>query len=170
MKVILYLAQTLNGYIAKPDDSTPWSKQEFAQFHKTVKKMKNIVLGRRTYLLMRETSSFKKCGNPFVVVLTRSSKHAEHKNTVFVKSPDEALRVLKAKGFKEVLLGGGSNLNSSFMERGLVNEMHLDMEPQIFGSGKPLFKEGEFEGSLKLIKINKISKDLLQLRYRVTNS
>ncbi|MEN9626355.1 MAG: hypothetical protein RL557_683, partial [archaeon] len=107
------MAQSVNGFIAKENNETPWSEEEWENFSKITKKIKNIVVGRKTYEIMKEKNEFKKIGNPFVMVVT-SKNYQSAENTVFVKSPTEAIVLLKHKGFSEMLLGGGSKLNASF--------------------------------------------------------
>jgi len=166
MKVILYMAMTVNGLIAKENDETPWSRAVWESYYRIAKRFKAIILGRRTYKIMKEVNEFEKIGNPFTVVVTnRGIKNSQ--NFAFVKSPKDGINLLKGKGFTEVLLGGGSKLNGSFMKENLVDEIYLDIEPLIFGRGIKLFAEEEFERKLKLIDVNKISANTIQLHYKV---
>ena len=92
---------SLNGYIAKEDGSTPWSEEEWDSYSKFVKKVGNLIIGRRTYEIMNKNKDFEKIGDPFVVVCT--SKIMENKGDVFfVKSPQEAINLLKKKDFKRL--------------------------------------------------------------------
>ena len=74
---------------------------------------------------------------------------------------------MKGKGFTSALVGGGGKLNASFMKENLVDEIYLDVEPVVLGKGVKLFDDGEFEKSLELLVIKKISKDEIQLHYKV---
>jgi len=74
---------------------------------------------------------------------------------------------MKAKGFKEVLLGGGSYTNATFLREGLIDEIIIDIEPFIFGKGIKLFAESQQELKLELIKTEKLSKDTIRLHYNV---
>lgn len=53
------------------------------------------------------------------------------------------------------------------MQENLVDELYLDIEPVIFGSGMPLFAVADFERKLQLIETKKLSVDELQLHYKV---
>jgi dihydrofolate reductase len=165
MKTILYMASTINGYIATRDNETPWSDEEWQAYEKLVKGKGNMVIGRRTFELMDEEDSLDKLGVDVVVV---SSSSLKPKSKVFVvNSPVDAIKYLSEKGHKNILLGGGGSLNASFMKENLVDEVILDIEPQIFGDGIKLFSE--FEGSVKLEleNIKNLSKNLLRLHYKV---
>ncbi len=167
MKVVLYMAMTVNGMIAKENDETPWSDAEWASFAKIVKQFKNLVIGRRTYEIMKSDKDlFSKIGNPFVVVVT-SQKSKASKNLAFAKSPKEALSVVKEKGFSAALLGCGAHLNAAFAKENLIDEIILDVEPMFFGKGIKLFADADFEVKLKLLEVRKLSKDELQLHYKV---
>src|SRR3990167_5470332 len=97
MQVILYMATTVNGYIARENDETPWSDAVWDSYYKIAKQFKAIVLGRRTYEIMKEVDEFEKIGNPLTIVLS-SKKEEKDKNATFVRSPHEAIKVLKEKG------------------------------------------------------------------------
>lgn len=167
MKIILYMAMSLNGYIAKEGDETPWSDEIWKSYYKIAKQFQTIILGRRTYDIMKENSEFEKIGNPFTIIVSSNKNMKNKGNFYFVKYPKEAIEILKNKGFTEALLGGGSKINSSFMKDNLVGEIILDVEPVVFGKGIKLFAEGDFEKKLKLIEMKKISNDLIQLNYEV---
>jgi dihydrofolate reductase len=167
MKTVLYLGQTINGFIADEKDSTPWSKEEFAAFHSEIVKSKNIIVGRRTYEVMEKYGEFKRCGNPFTVIVTRSKKLKPKDKLVMVNSPSAAIRTLRSKGFKTAFMSGGSKVATSFMEQGLIDEVWIDIEPLIFGKGIPIFQNSKLNVKLRLFKTKKISKNTIQLCYRV---
>jgi len=166
MNVILYMAMSANGYIARKNNQTPWSEEEWKSFSEKVKSVKNLVVGRKTFEIMKKNQEFQKIGNPFTVIV--SSK--ENKNYNFANSPEKSIEVLKQKGFSEVLVAGGSMLNSSFVQKGLINEIFLDIEPFLFGKGVKLFDDNEFEVKLELLGTKNISKNTIQLHYKVLNT
>src|SRR3990167_3130656 len=106
MQVILYMATTVNGYIAKENDEAPWSDAVWDSYYKIAKQFKAILICRRTYELMKEAKEFEKIGNPFTVVVTNKN-FAHDSNFAIAKSLKEALKILKEKDFSKVLIGGG---------------------------------------------------------------
>ena len=163
MKVVLYMAITANGYIAKENNETPWSDEEWESFSNIVKKIKNLVIGRKTFEIMNQDDEFQQIGNPFTVIVSNK----EDNNSNFVNSPEQAIKLLEEKGFSEILVAGGGILNSSFMQKGLVDEIYLDVEPFLFGKGIKLFADNEFEAKLELLETKQLSKDTIQLHYRI---
>ncbi len=168
MKVILYMAMTVNGMIARENDDTPWSKAVWREYYKFIKQKRNIIIGRRTYELMKSVNEFEKLNRPVTVVLSGKKTDSEG-NIFFATSPESALKIMKQHSIKDVVVGGGSKLNASFLKAGLVDEMYLDVEPWIFGSGIKLFSETNAEAELTLIKVRKLSKNTIRLIYKVKN-
>ena len=154
---------TANGYIAKENGETPWSVEEWKSFSEKVKEFKNLVIGRKTFEIMKKGNEFQKIAKPFIVIISHKKENDSH----FVSSPQEAIDLLKEKGFSKILVAGGGKLNSSFMKDGLVDEIYLDIEPLFFGKGVKLFAENDFESNLELIETKQLSKNLIQLHYKV---
>ncbi|MDO8503881.1 MAG: dihydrofolate reductase family protein [bacterium] len=166
MKVILYMAVTGNGYIAKENDDTSWiSKEEWNSYSAVVRKAGNSVIGHRTYDIITKQPEFSEFEKVKIVIVSHNDFKTLSSNHVTVKTPEEALSLLK--DFKEVIVAGGSNLNSSFMEKNLIDEVYLDIEPIIFGKGIKLFADNNFEVKLKLLGIRNLTEDIIQLHYKV---
>ena len=168
MKTILYMASTLNGYIAKVDDSTSWtSKEDWQVFLTMARKMDAIIIGRRTYDVIRKEHT--QIQSAFTVVLTRNIKLLRTNSHTFItdKSLTDVFKLLKDKGCKQVMIAGGGILNSSFMKAGLIDEIYLTIEPIILGRGIPLFADSDFEARLQLLSMKKINKNTIQLHYKV---
>lgn len=102
------------------------------------------------------------------VVITSHPLQRESKDRVTsVKTPQEALSLLKSKNVKQVCVAGGGMLNGSFLKENLVDEIYLDIEPEILGQGIPVFAPTPFEQKLELLEVNNISTQTIQLHYRV---
>lgn len=171
MKVILYMATSINGFISRKDDSTHWSDGELKAYIDKVKSCGNLVVGRKTYEIMQSDtdgdSDSEVLGNPQIVVITKNKSLIDKEKVKFVNSPREAIIFLKKTGFKEVLVAGGSKNNSAFLSEGLIDEIFLDIEPKVFGDGTPFLVPSNIELDLKLIGIAKIGDQTVQLHYQV---
>ncbi len=165
MKLTLYMAITVNGYIARVNGETPWSDEEWDSFSEKVRKVKYMIVGRKTFDVMCKTGDFDKISDLFMVVVL--SKKRVHNNTVFVQSPEEAVAVLEKRGVSEALIAGGGILNASFLKAKLVDEIIVDVEPRVFGQGIRLFVECDFEAELELLSVKKLGENTVQLRYKV---
>ena len=161
------MATTANGYIAKENDETPWSDVIWSGYYDFVKKRGNIILGKRTYELMKEVNEFEKLGFPITVVVSSTAENKSDENTIFVSSPKEALAVMKEKRVSEIVVGGGSTLNAGFFKEGLLDEIYLDVDTWLFGKGIKLFADNDADAKLKLIEVSKLSENTIRLHYEV---
>ncbi len=150
MRVVLFMAQTLNGFVAHHSGETPWSDATWQDRYELAKRFPAIIVGRTTYELMSEFDEFSKLGNPLVIVLSSASGSVDE-STIFVTSPQEAITQLKGRDITQALLGGGAATNTAFLEAGLVDEIILDIEPQLFGHGIPFLKHEAPSMQLELL-------------------
>ena len=170
MKVIMVMAVTPNGYIARENDDTSWvTKEDWKRFKDISKKIGCVIIGRRTYEAVIAESQFPLPGRLNVVVTHEKieNKWGEDKVIFTGKSPKDILEMLKKKGFKKACVAGGGINNANFMKQGLIDEILVDVEPTIFGKGIKLFADADFDLKLKLLKVKKLSKNELQLHYKV---
>jgi len=170
MKVILYMGVSINGYIAKTDGDSEWtSDEDLKGFFDNSKKAGNIVMGKNTFHAANSYGYF-----PFPEALNIVVTHEKFENTwgnkvIFTdRSPREVLSLLGERGFTSAFLAGGGLLNSSFAKEKLIDEIYLDVEPLLLGKGIPVFAPStDFEFELKLLDVNKLNKDTVQLHYQV---
>jgi dihydrofolate reductase len=167
MKVILYMATSVNGYIAKLNHDTPWSDDEFISYSDKVKEVGNLIIGKTTYDLMLKENAFVDLNEPFIAVLTSSSQKPTRGKTVFVKNFKDSLKALEKQGFQIALVGGGGQADTAALESGLLEEIFIDVEPLVFGRGIPLFATSNSDLKLKLLDTKKIGNSGLQLHYQV---
>lgn len=173
MKVILYVATTINGLIAKENDDVSWvSETEWQSFSGMIKKTGNMIIGKRTYETMLKNDEFNMSNlNEIKTAVLTNDASLEIHNLQFIfiaKSPQEAINVLLNQGFETIMVCGGGELNGSFMKENLVDEIFLDIEPTAFGKGIKLFGDkADFEAKLKLLGVKNLSANELQLHYKV---
>lgn len=154
-KLILYIATSLDGYIATEEDSLEWlfktegeGDNGYSEFYRTVD---TILLGRRTYdwIIDKEKGKFpyrnKKC-YVFSKSICENNEHVEFINGDIVEFTNE---IKKLEG-ENIWIVGGSNLLHYFMKERLVDEFIISIAPILIGRGIPLFKEIDFEIELKL--------------------
>ncbi len=166
MKVILYMAISINGVIAKSDDDTSWiSQEEWDSYSLVIRTAGCVVVGRRTYHILTKQPEFAELKGITIVAVSGEDFATLAPNHLVAHSPKEALDLLK--DFKEVIVAGGGILNASFLAENLVDEIYLDIEPIVIGRGIPIFKDKGFERKLELVGQKKITDNEIQLHYRV---
>jgi len=162
------MAMSLNGMIAKTNDNTSWiTPEEWNSYSSTVRKAGALIVGRRTYNILTKQPEFKEFKNvKLVVVSKKQNPELVNDSHLIAESPEKALELLK--DFKEIIVAGGGILDNSFIEKNLVDEVYIDIEPIILTKGIPLFAgEKIIEINLKLIGQKKISENEIQLHYKI---
>lgn len=170
MRVIMYMAQTPNGYIARENDDSDFiSGSEWKAYLHMVKRSGNIIMGRRTYeVVLRDQEGFPFPNALNVVMTHRMMKNRWPGRVIFTgKTPKQVISLLKERGFKDAFLAGGAKLNASFMKQKLVNEVYLDIVPHMLGMGIKLFDALPFESKLKLVGTRRFTGGFIQLHYKV---
>ncbi len=143
MKVVLYMAISVNGMIAKSNDDTSWiSKKGWDSYSSSVRTAGCLIVGRRTYHILTKQPEFSEFKDVKLIVVSHEDFPTLAPNHIVAHSPKEALELLK--NFKEVVVAGGGILNASFLAENLVDEIYLDVEPIILGEGIPIFKGKDF--------------------------
>ncbi|MCX7923151.1 MAG: dihydrofolate reductase family protein [Clostridia bacterium] len=168
-KIVLYIATSLDGYIATKDDSLEWlfkvegdGDNGYSEFLETVD---TILIGRRTYdwVMDYEKGNFpyknKKC---YVFSKTLSGKN---ENVEFVNEDIAgfAKKIKETEG-KNIWIVGGGELLHFFIKERLVDEFIITIAPTLIGSGIPLFKENNFELELELKNIRRFNQ-FVELHY-----
>jgi dihydrofolate reductase len=72
---------------------------------------------------------------------------------------------MKEKPGKDMLALGGASLVSSLMNRGLIDELHLMVNPLILGAGKALFKDVSKRHDLRLLRVKQLTSGKIGLTY-----
>lgn len=164
------MAISLNGIIATSDNQEDFlSHANWDEFVKVVQKRGCLIWGRKTYELVRnwEKSYLEPFKNIVKVIISRDKNLKLDSGFILAGSPQQALQLLKNKGFKEVILTGGSTNNSAFAKLNLIDEIILDVEGVIVGKGIPLFNPDDFQLSLQLKSVKKITENIIQVHYKV---
>lgn len=76
------------------------------------------------------------------------------------------MRDLKSKSGKDIWLIGGGQINTEFLNKGLIDELLIRIVPIVIGEGLPLFANKPDEAIFKLIKTETFSTGTIQLTYK----
>lgn len=155
---------TLDGKIAKNSDHFPdWTSREDKKYFSQISREAGVVMmGDKTFAIF--SSPLKERLN---VVFTMQESPKEIEGVKWVKGePEDVLKELENEGYEKAVLGGGAFINGMFLKEKLIDEIHVTVEPKIFGDGLGLFK-GEFNVNLELLETKKINDDSIVLKYKV---
>ncbi|MCI0563991.1 MAG: dihydrofolate reductase family protein [Nitrososphaera sp.] len=171
VNIILYIATSLDGYIARKDGSIDWlsmvetndTDYGYADFYRSVDA---LVMGRRTYEQALGFGEWPYPGKPSYV-FTRQRLTSKRNDVFFTSAkPDTVIREMETQGFKRIWLVGGAELTAAFLKFRLVDEYIISIIPIILGEGIPMFLPPIPEERLKLIQSQQYPTGLVQLRYR----
>ena len=153
MKVIQYLATSVNGHITVGEDGTDWvTPKTIKDFGKLNVECGIVVMGKRTYKMFGNDFPQKDCLN---IVLTKDAKLLKKQmdGALFTDiGPEGIIQIAKRKGFKQLFVVGGTQTNTSFLKENLIDEVWVNIHPIIIGYGKYLFEEVP-EISIKDLKL-----------------
>ncbi|MES2618957.1 MAG: dihydrofolate reductase family protein [Bacteroidota bacterium] len=171
--VSIFIAASLDGYIAKPNDDLSFLKSVekegedygYAEFTANID---TIILGRKTYdwVLKEIGTSHYDNGDRNVYVITRTARPSVGKTTFYTGDPAELVRKLKSETGKNIYCDGGSEVINELMQHDLVDEFIISVIPVLLGNGTKLFKDGRPEQQLELVTTKTFDTGLTQLHYR----
>ncbi|OGM28189.1 hypothetical protein A2801_04120 [Candidatus Woesebacteria bacterium RIFCSPHIGHO2_01_FULL_41_10] len=164
------MASSINGIIARENNEEDFlSHKNWLTFIDLAHKAGCTIWGRKTQEIVGnwEDKYLQDIADVTKVVVTANKDLNLEQEYIQANSPKDALEKLESKGFKEVILTGGSKLNTSFASENLIDEIILNIEPVIIGSGIPLFSPQVFDLKLELLGTNKIGDSIVQLQYKV---
>ena len=172
MANIVYIATSLDGFIARKDGNIDWltdipnpDQSDFG-FSAFMERIDGIIMGRNTFELVL---SFKQW--PYtkpVFVLSHSLKEIPEelrgKAEVVRGDLQGIIDSLKSKGIRHLYIDGGKTIQS-FLKLDLIDEMIITRIPIILGSGIPLFADMEREIEFELTQTEVLNKDLVKSTY-----
>lgn len=176
-KIIVYIATSADGFIARPDGDVEWLNRRprtedygMRDFYRTID---TILLGRKTYDWA--VNYYKKIGQkPHFdkkvrhLVFSRKPRKKAAPGAEFVNKPVKAFaRHLRAKPGKHIWMMGGGELIASFLDAGEIDEFVIHVIPTFIGKGIPLVAPRHRDLSLRLRAVRKYPDGVVRLRYEV---
>lgn len=183
-KVILSMQMTLDGYVAGPNDEMDWivsSEDVWTEMFKDLESVDTFLLGRKMYpgyaefwqsamnsnsMPAGEVKFGKLADKTQHIVFTHGDFKPQWKNTRVAHNPEEEIARLKKQDGKDMMAWGGANFASELINRGLVDEYRITLNPAVLGNGKPLFSKLKEKNRLQLIDSRQLSSGLIVLRYQ----
>jgi dihydrofolate reductase len=170
MKCSVYIAASLDGFIARSDGGIDWlsfveregEDYGYRAFHDTVD---TVVVGRSTYNLALGFDPWPYVGKR-CVVLTHAPPAPRHGETFYSGSPHELCARLAAEGAEHAYVDGGAVIQQ-FLSAGLVTDLIVSFIPVLLGEGIRLFGSTGGDLRLELTRTNSFASGLVQVAYRV---
>ena len=165
-------ANSLDNYLARPDDAVDWlmwSSEASAVMAEYWKTIDTILMGRKTYEVALRHS---KGGEPYpgmqTYVFSRTLSPGFQGNVTIVSEDAVAfVSALKGDEGKDICLMGGGELARTMFEAGLIDEIGLNIHPLLLGAGVPLFHPMSRQIDLELLESKQFTNGCVLVRYAV---
>lgn len=171
-KLALFIATSLDGYIAKPGDDLSFLKSvekegEDYGYAEFVSNVDTIIIGRKTYdWVVREIGpSHYNDGKRDVYVITRTERPSVGKIRFHTGNPSDLVHKLKSKNGGKIYCDGGAEIINELLMTDQVDELIISVVPVLLGNGTKLFKDGRPEQQLELVSVKTFDTGLTQLHY-----
>ena len=168
-KVIVYIACSLDGFIAKKDHDISWlfRDQDYG-WNEFNNEFGSAVMGRKTYEFALQYSNppFKDKNN-FVVTSQRELYLSSTDEMIFCSYDDVINYLLTDSKDEGIFLVGGTGLIANFFNSTLIDEIVVSFHPIILGEGIALFEGIKHEMKLELVEHSVYTSGLVKLKYKV---
>ena len=175
MKVLYYVACSLDGYIATPEGGVEWldpfqgSDEDygFADFYAS---MDALLMGSRTYEFALAHPPWMSPDKQSWVFTRRDLPIAHPSITLTSDEPRRIIESLRNREVENAWLMGGGQLAASFRADGLISQYVISVIPVLLGDGIPLFARGGHLKQLDLAETIPFSDGVVQLTYQLPQS
>ncbi len=171
--VIVHIAASADGYIARPDGDLEWltsrpAPEGFYGMNEFMRSIDTKLLGRKTYeVSLRMGAKFDSKSR--TIVFSRHAPPADAPRGVEFVSEAVGSFVdrLREQPGRDIWLMGGGELIASFLDAGAIDEFVLSVVPVFIGDGIPLIARRLRHVPLELRSTERFADGLVQLRYRL---
>jgi dihydrofolate reductase len=179
LKVTIHMVSSLDGVIAKKDNSVSWFEtsdhydkgvagQNPEEFLKAID---CYIMGSRTYqhaLELSKSYGWAYGDVPTIVVSSKNLPVDRPNVEIFSGDLDKLVNERLKPNYKNVWLVGGATLAKNFIRLKLADEIRLSVLPVILGEGILLFDELGQEQALHLKDVTAYKSGMVELWYEIT--
>ncbi len=174
-KIIVYIATSADGFIARRDNSVDWLDRPrppgdygMGAFFKTID---TILWGSKTYAVGLEMNAGDLSAyGPKIknYVFTHHPPKSTPPGVEFVNEPiGEFGKRLRASPGKDIWMMGGGGIIASFLDAGEIDEFIIHVIPTFIGEGIPLIAPKNRDVPLKLLSVRDYPDGVVRLHYAV---
>lgn len=168
--VVYYLTMSLDGFIATKDGSVSWLTGApnvdygYEEFYHSID---TILMGSKTYeKICAISDQFPYPDKNVTVFSSRELPCAGDNIDITDKAPEEVVARLKLTCAGPLWLCGGGKLAATLLDKRLIDEIRIFIQPIVLGKGIPLFSQLQKATTFEIDKVVEWPM-LTELRYRV---
>jgi dihydrofolate reductase len=176
-KIKLYIASSIDGFIARPDGDLDWltgfpnpekSDYGYKIFNDSVD---TVIMGERTChnilaLDVKWPYQGKKC---YIISNSMGVNSPGHDIELITENVIEEISCLKEDDGKDIWLAGGGKSVSLLLDAGLLDSMIITYIPKVLGDGIPLFPDRIKESDWSAVNTQSYENGVVQVEYQVRN-
>ena len=176
-KIIVEIATSADGYIARPDGDVAWldhpqpkGNYGMGAFIKTID---TILWGRKTYIKGIELGMKASGFGPKIknYVFSRHPQGTLLPGFEFVTEPVKPFaQHLRAQRGKDIWMMGGGEIIAAFLDAGEIDEFSIHVIPVLIGEGIPLIQPRHRNVPLKLLSTKEFPDGVVHLNYGVVRT
>lgn len=169
-RVILYIAMSLDGYIAKVDGSLDWLNsverpgQDYG-YEAFLSQVDTVIMGRKTYEKVLSFGIEFPHKDKMCYVVSNTMAGSDENVTYFGGDLKALINDIKLHPGKNIFIDGGAEVVNGLMHSDLIDEYIISVIPIFLGEGIRLFKDGRPEMSLSLLSVTNFDSGLVQMSY-----
>lgn len=179
MKISVYIATSVDGFIAREDGDIEWlhnsghgevDKGEDFGYKDFISTVDAHLIGRNSYEKVLSFGGDWPYGDKPVFVLTKKGVDIPDRISETVSSlsgsPHKIVKDLEKLGYQHIYLDGGLTIQE-FLEAGLVDELTITKIPILIGNGIPLFGNVSKDIHLRHLRSDSFKNGFIQSTYRI---
>lgn len=169
----VYIACSLDGFIAKPDGNLDWlfsipnDVNDDYGYSKFIDKIDAIIMGRNTFETVLGFTEWPYTKPVYVLSTSLKTIPEKLKNKVKLVSGDirKILNDLATMGLKNIYVDGGKTIQS-FLKEDLIDEMIITTISKVLGEGIPLFGDIKIDRNFKVEKVERLNEYMVKTYYK----
>ncbi|MBN1952407.1 MAG: dihydrofolate reductase [Bacteroidales bacterium] len=166
-KIVLFVATSIDGFIAGKEGDTSWLFTEgdfgYQAFYNSID---TTLMGFNTYEFISRFEEFPYLGKKNYVFTRKKREVGNHPVEFVFGDVVGFTRELKEKPGKNIWLVGGGQINSLLLNANLIDQMIISIHPTALGDGIKLFRnESPKHFNFRLSKHEVFERGLVQLTY-----
>jgi dihydrofolate reductase len=175
-KIIVNIATSADGYVARSDGNLDWltgrpAPKGFYGLPEFSRSIDAKILGRKTFDLSVNMGASFSADDLHYVFSRRPPPASVPAGVQFVTEPIQAFAErLRTQAGKNIWMMGGGEIIGSFLDERAIDEFIITVVPTFIGEGIPLIAPRRREVLLRLRSLQRFPDGVVQLHYKVLQS
>lgn len=158
--IVLFIAMSLDGYIADVNAGTAWLEgqtlgaNDLVSYEEFIQNIDTVIMGMNTYRQLVTELSPDEWIYPDLTsyILTHSPQPSTDKIQFTNENPTQLIHRLKAETGKDIWICGGASIVNQLIQADQIDRYYINIIPTLLGNGIRLFGTRNTEIKLKLIQ------------------